>query len=261
VPPPGRERTRAEPRRPPSPGLDSFGRFRLPGSGEKATGTFETARLVVAGQGDGALGLGMQNLVRQVLSRLDGRKPPFVLLATAVRTTAQSAAAARLLAMSLQHVGARVLLIDVLPPEGRSNRLKPLASQYVPAPMPDAASGVPAIAVSASRLQGNAAAELSAIIREAGTEPQFVVVAGRPLGEPAYQPGLAQHADLELFALSPADEQSGLLVQQMQRLGATEPGRKAMVAIGFEEQPRARRPFRPRLVVSNDNRKLAAAAG
>lgn len=154
----------------------------------------------------------VEQLLVAITDRLrPGVQPPFVLVVSSLRNGGERHMAAAAIGIGLDHIHQRVLVVDLV--ASAMQPASPAMAGLRAAPFVDPSSGLRTMIVDTGAALARSAGEASALVERwmalSGAPADFVVIVDRPFGDPARSTALAARADLMVFALSPADRDSG----------------------------------------------------
>ncbi|MDR3473089.1 MAG: GumC family protein [Devosia sp.] len=244
--------------------IPGLGTYRLPVvPGSTLRGSLKAARLDIAMGDNTALARAVQGLLSQVLGRLDKHSSPYLVLFSSISEGWERRVAADLLGIGLQRIRGNALLIEIA-----HRAAGPATRQSVSAPtgtgvFVDPTSGLPTIVFDAQttdRMPVLSARSAREIAKATGLLFDFILIAGPPLGDLAYDAALAREADLEIVVLdAQARPEEEPLLEEPAPEGGGLPHRVSLVIETAAAEPPANA-NRPRLIVSNASGRQATAA-
>ena len=233
---------RTETVRPKAPApLAHLGTYALPmNPGLSLRSMVKAIRIEMQNAGRSPLSLSVLRLLRQIIGRLSQHDEPFVLLVSSIEKGAEPKLAAAMIGIGLQQLDERVLIVEMADRDEEPGPLVSVSSRRGTSIFTDPATRLPTVVVANE-------ADIDAVLaRNEGTF-DFVVVLGRPLGEPNYGTATEARADLAVFALSESDPEGGAELLR-ERFQGRDASRKATIVITAAENSAGSDGFRPRLV-------------
>jgi uncharacterized protein involved in exopolysaccharide biosynthesis len=199
----------------------------------------------------------VEQLLVAITDRLrPGARTPFVLLVSSLRNGGERHMAAAAIGIGLDHIHQNVLVVDLV--AAAMQPASPAMAGLRTAPFVDPSSGLRTMivdaAASVARTAGEAAGLVDHWVAMSGVPADFVVVIDRPFGDPGRSAGLAARADLAVFALSPADRNSGGGDWLRDRLAPAERDRSATMVVTMTADRQAAADTRQPPVAANTER-------
>lgn len=241
--------------------IANLGVFAIPvAAGTPAHAGVREIRARMFEKGNTTLSLGVVQLLKEVVGRLERNEKPYVLLVSSLREGSERALAAAMIGIGLERANESVLVVEIAAAPHRPMPLLSVSTRNDPGFFVDPASGLRTM-IFRPRAHGADAGLASEIRAEAGDGFDFIVVLGRSLGERSWSPMLAEDADLVLFALA-EDEAPEAEAVLYEGLPATVRSRSATVILAADENRRAEDEVAPRDFAQDaDDWRGAAAAG
>lgn len=196
----------------------------------------------------------VEQLLVAVTDRLrPDARPPFVLLVSSLRNGGERHIAAAAIGIGLDHIHQTVLVVDLVAAAMQPG--SPAMNGLRAGPFVDPSSGLRTMIADAgaavARTAGDAARLVDHWVALSGVPADFVLVIEPPFGDPGRSAGLAARADLAVFALSPADRDSGGADWLRDRLAPAERGRSAAMVVAMAADGRAAADARQPPVAAN----------
>lgn len=194
------------------PELPMLGAIRFPAAEGGCAGGIRALKAEMQRFRNAELLRSVEQMLMAVTDRLrPGVQPPFVLLVSSLRGGGERHMAAAALGIGLDHIHQNVLVVDLVRPA--TQQTSPTLAGLRASPFIDPSSGLRTMVVDAGAAMALSDAEAESLMSQwlarAGAPVDFVIVIDQPFGGPGRSAGFAARADLIVFALAPADQESG----------------------------------------------------